>query len=57
MSLQSLTKKKKTKFEKSIAERTKLKKQKSDKQPDTKTCLNQKVKNLLYRIEINKEKA
>ena len=35
MSLQSLTKKKKPKFEESIAERTKLRKQKSDKQPDT----------------------
>ena len=35
MSPQSLTKKKNPKFEESIAERTKLRKQKSDKQPDT----------------------
>ena len=35
MSLQSLTKKKKTKSEESITERIKLRKQKSDEQPDT----------------------
>ena len=35
MSLQSLKKKKKTKFEESITERTKLRMQKLDKQPDS----------------------
>ena len=51
-----LDKEKESKFEESIAGRIKLRKPKSDEQPDTTDMMIQKVKNLLDREEINNDR-
>ena len=51
-----LDKEKESKFEESIAGRIKLRKPKSDEQPDTIDMMIQKVKNLLDREEINNDR-